>query len=539
MDYFHKKVTGMKFANYLDKRILIGFVYVLFVVVQALSYLRSNINIDRSLTLFAFYCLAPYFYYQKRTTLKFSNNLSAQILGIILCGLVLVKLLTLAQVDVYAFWILAPPVFILGLILLADGFRGIKQFWRLIFGIFFVCGLIQALIRRFVDISLISAKLSAYFLWMIGFDSVSDGTLLFVNNGVVDVYIDCTVLPLFFSSLELLIIIWLFFPKYISNLFFYVVCAFLITFPLSLVRIAIMALVVNDDSAFNFWHGADGSNIFMSISLLALSGIIIFRSPSHVSVDPSIVLLRDTYHPKNSVLVTLTVLVATFLLGYIIISSYGGALRISGYQFPDQINLTNWDFEYSRQLSLTEIEALTVNKNEMLTKEKLLRYQTEQKNTNTIMAVRRFFYNSITDNSNLNSSLYYVINADGRFPGLENSNFSDFNSEVLQKALDNNSPPKEYVEFTDNSKDYLVSCISPAGKGFVDPKSFVLASRILQTLLNPVYLYQWVIGQKIMWDKRCVWTQLSIDHQTDNSDNQLKNAWEELVTYWQLNFPAI
>jgi hypothetical protein len=221
MGYFSTKVAEMNFVNYLDKRLLIFLIFCLFVIAQALSYLRSNIDI--SLTLFIFYFVAIYYYYQKQATLKFSNNLLAQILGLILCGLVLVKLLTLTNVDVQAFWAVAPPVMLLGLVLLADGFHGIRQFWRSLFGVVFICGLftrIQWFVEKFISLNAISAKISAYFLWIIGFDAVSEGSLVLVNGGIIDIYAGCTAFPLFFSSLELLIIIWLFFQNIFLIYFF-------------------------------------------------------------------------------------------------------------------------------------------------------------------------------------------------------------------------------------------------------------------------------------------------------------------------------
>jgi cyanoexosortase A len=549
MGYFSAKVAEINFVNYLDKRLLIFFTFCLFIVAQALSYSRSNLDISFGLTLFIFYFLALYFYYQKRATLKFSNNLLAQILGLILCSLVVIKLLTLASVDVQAFWAVAPPVMFLGLVLLADGFHGIRQFWRLLFGVVFICGLftrIQWFIEKLVSLNVISAKISAYFLWIIGFDAVSEGSLVLVNDGIIDIYAGCTAFPLFFSSLELLIIIWLFFPKYVSNLFFYIVCAFLISFPLSIIRLAIMALVVNNASAFEFWHGTNGSNIFMSINLLTLIAIVIIRSPNDFVIDNSDISntqLKEANSLKKSFLVTLMALIATLLLGYVIFLPYGGALKIANYQFPGQINLNNWYFQFSQQMTLKEIDQFVINKyetnqDEMITKEQFLQYQIKQINENTIMDAKRFFYKNIADNFDLNSSFYYVINANGKFPGLTDSSFSEFDPEVFQKALKNDLTSKEYIHFSDNNKNYLVSCISPTGESFIDSNSFILASRIRQILLNPVYLYQWLIGQRLMWDRRCVWVQLSIESQTANSVNHLESAWRELLAYWQQNFPA-
>jgi cyanosortase A-associated protein len=307
-----------------------------------------------------------------------------------------------------------------------------------------------------------------------------------------------------------------------------------------------MAVVVNNASAFAFWHGTDGSNIFMSINLLTLITIVIIRSPSDFAINNLDTLntqLKEANAPKKSFLIILIAFIATLLLGYVIFWPYGGALKIAKYQFPEQINLNNWHLQFSQQMTLKEIDEFVVNKYEInqdkiMTKEQLLQYQIKQVNENTIMDAKRFFYKNIADNFDLNSSFFYIINANGKFPGLTNSNFSEFDPEVFQKALKNNVASEGYIHFSDNNKDYLVSCISPTGKSFIDSTSFILASRIRQTLLNPAYFYQWLIGQRLMWDRRCVWVQLSIESQTENSVNHLESAWQELLAYWQRNFPA-
>ena len=246
----------------------------------------------------------------------------------------------------------------LGLILLADGFHGIKQFWRLLFGIVFISGLftrIQWLIQNYASLNVISAKFSAYLLWMIGFEAVTDGTIIYVNDGAVDIYTGCTAFSMLFACVELLVILWLFFPKAVPNLFMALIVAFGITFSLSIVRLAIMSLVVNNPIDFDYWHGTDGSDIFMAASLIGFGAYLLINASDEFIVEgsspPSI--NSRINHPSWFVTLATTVSLLLFLL--IILLPQGGAKTFAGSPLPQNIDLAGWELKQSAPLSLAEM----------------------------------------------------------------------------------------------------------------------------------------------------------------------------------------
>lgn len=533
-----KKIYGH--ASF-DKSVLILAVYILFAFVQAIITWRSDIFFN--LNTFILYGLAYYFYYQKRQNLKFSNYWPAQLVGAVLIILISFKLLTLYAIDVYGFWAVAPPIMILGLVLLADSFHGIKQFWRLLFGIIFISGLflrIQWLLERHVNLNIISAKISTYFLWVIGFNAISEGTIVYVNGGAVDIRTPCTVFPMLFACIELFVLVWLFFPKAIPNTFLTLIVAFLITFPLSIVRLAIMALVVNNPSSFNYWHGTGGSNIFMSASLIGFAGFILISGSIESTVD-ALPLAEITRKNRYCWLTTLSAIVCIVLLTVTIFIPEGGARKFASYQLPTSIDLLGWKLSHSELLSPAEISIAINDSGEdnqsSFTVEEVRQYQENQNQANTVLAARRYSYqNNLTE---LVSTLRYVVNANGEFPGIRNPNFSNFDvNAVKQKSNAHSNGQDEFLLFTDNATTHLISCITPRGKSVINQNSLILSDRIRHTLLNPLSLYGWLKGERLLWDRRCLWIHLASPVNSPHTDNSLENAWQQLLQYWKSNFPA-
>jgi hypothetical protein len=288
MTTIQQQLNQLKPSLLLDKRIELGLIFSLFALVHILSLLRGGESLESGYVLLIFYGSAGYFYYQKNNQLKFSNHFFSQLLGGSLMSYLAIRILPLQQSKIRIFWTITAPLMILGLILLADGFRGIRQFWRLLLGITFIT-LISKSIEKIIFSSSylneISAKASAYILWYLGFNPQAKSTFLYVNGGVVNINSSCTALPIFLVYFNLLLILWLFYPKFfypklIKKFFWYLLSVFLISFLLSVVRIAVMALVVNDKPLFDYWHGNQGSNIFMIVGLLCFGGLIFFNVPN-------------------------------------------------------------------------------------------------------------------------------------------------------------------------------------------------------------------------------------------------------------------
>lgn len=159
--------------------------------------------------------------------------------------------------------------------------------------------LLASLAFRFAFLQKISAQLSSYFLWYLGFQSQSRENFIFVNDGAVNVNGSCTALPIFFIFLSLLVILSLYFPHLIHNLPLTTALALGIGFILSIIRIMIMAVVVNDKPVFDYWHGTTGSNIFTSAGLLLFGGYLLWQMPSSPMMAKSVPIIQNYKNSKT------------------------------------------------------------------------------------------------------------------------------------------------------------------------------------------------------------------------------------------------
>ena len=409
-----------------DKRIILGIVFCLLAIVHFFSLWRSAQPFENSLILLMFYGAAIYFYYNDQQKLKFSNHLFPQLAGGITACLIAVKITSLYQNEVKVAWALIAPLMVLSLVLLADGFRGIKTYWRVLFGITWISSISPAaeeLLSKSTFLNAFSAQFSSFFLWYLGFNSRVESSFIYVNGGVVDVYAGCTALPFLILFVNLLVVLWLFYPSLIQGIRFYLIASLAISFPLSIIRIGIMALVVNDKSAFAYWHGTSGSNLFMIIALACFWGVIFWkdsRNPTDIQDDQ---IKKDLPYKKPPFSWGFTI----FSIGLILIFSYGllspdgGANKVAEYQFPASLNLSGWNLVNSESLTPEEVNISTAamearkEKDSPLSTEELLAIREAQKGNNIVMDGRRYFYNN--ENGDLTVTLRYVINTFGNVGG--------------------------------------------------------------------------------------------------------------------------
>ncbi|MGA1621842.1 MAG: hypothetical protein ACO36E_03830, partial [Synechocystis sp.] len=375
--------------------------------------------------------------------------------------------------------------------------------------------------------------------------AATEGTLVYVNDGVIDVYADCTVFPMLFTCVELLIIVWLFFSRTVPNIstvLTTLIVAFLITFPLSIIRLGIIALVVNNPVDFNYWHGTQVSNIFMSISLITLGLFVLINSPDDFGMKFNV--RADTLHNRRPTwLVSLVTVTSTLIFIVIILLPQGGSQRFSSYQLPQTINLEGWTLQTSNPLSLAEMSiAVETEESENdevvnLTAKELLTYQQAQTNVNTLMAGQRYLYQD--NNSVLTTTLRYVVNANGDFPGIRSSEFAEFDIDAFRQQTETPLHHDKFLIFSDDSKLHLISCITPKGKSVTNPRSMILSDRIRHTLSNPLNIYQWLLGNRLIWDRRCVWVHLAHPSNRPNAQAQLEQAWRQLLEYFRAHYPKI
>ena len=170
---------------------------------------------------------------------------------------------------------------------------------------------------------------------------------------------------------------------------------------------------------------------------------------------------------------------------------------------------------------------------ETITPEQLKDYQTTQVEENVLMSGRHYVYE--TAQSPLNVQLSYVVNSDGTSPPITNN---DVTEDAYQNQLKTLQPNDPYFVYTGDHLTHLKSCFTPQGKAIVTKYALFRVSRIRDTVLNPGNFYQWMIGKRLMWDRRCLWVNVAMDSSSPDAKGRLVAVWQDLANYWQQHFPA-
>jgi len=203
-----------------------------------------------------------------------SSDRVSHYLGLVILGGIVVS--SFAALAEEAWFVRLFPVFaVLSLGLLTSGFR-LQQQWRtglLVIPLIIPRGLVEKGIEHLIGqiIQILTAQFAAFILHYLGVDIVQKGSTISSSFGSVEVLFRCTGVPLLILLLQLTFLLVVVFPVNQTQQFRLVVIAVAIAFLLSSARVALMAVVVKDSVAFEFWHGGNGSQIF-STGAIALFG---------------------------------------------------------------------------------------------------------------------------------------------------------------------------------------------------------------------------------------------------------------------------
>lgn len=223
---------------------------------------------------------AAFLLWEKQDQLHLESGIFASFFGATLLGLTLFKSSFLYGYDIFLRFF--PFITLVSLGLLASGFKGLKQYWQQFVILSFIA-IPPGLILKFIPLELMTAKVSAIFLWYLGFPLELKGTLLTLPTGSVDVYDGCAGVNVIFQLLGLTFLFIFMFPeiKPIHKVIAPIV-ATLVAFLVNAARVALLAVIVSDKEAFEYWHFGEGSLIFSMIAVL-LFGIFcwffILREP--------------------------------------------------------------------------------------------------------------------------------------------------------------------------------------------------------------------------------------------------------------------
>jgi cyanosortase A-associated protein len=473
----------------------------------------------------------------------------SRLLGLLLIFIPLVRsrfILFIEEGSIYKnISVLFVFISVIGYIILITGFKGLRQFKKeLIF--LSISSILLPCINAIVSIAgsnikdnfltVISAKFATFFLWYLGFNPVNQASIIDVNGGAINVIWGCTGWHLFMILLQLSCCVLFLFRSSFENPIFPFIVSFFISFILSIIRLIIMALVVKDKVAFDYWHHGQGSSLFTSASMILFWGIIFLKLPNSLSFDLPSVNLRAR---PNSFLLTVSVILGLIFLSFsLLFSPIEGVNKISSYQFPDQIPLSNWKSVDGHASNL-------IGKNLKPNHSSREEYGIELDKLNKILAGRVYYYKN--NNIRLTVNTNYIVNTLANI----NSYYDNFEkSSYLKNAVEKKGKDGFYLNFTNENQLYFTACVNSQGKTSVTSRQFInyfyphqimnyfYKSSLINFKIDHIILNS-LMGKMLLNDKRCLLLEVSIDSRSPDRDAQLMAVWTELVSYWQKNFPPL
>jgi cyanoexosortase A len=255
-------------------------------VVQMTLFSKSG---DASLTGngLLFWGVAAYLIWERRDRLNLNSSLLASLGGALLLSLVLVKGSTLYHEDPFIY--ISPLISLLGLGLLASGFKGLKQYWQEFLIISFLVPP-AGLLSRVVDISEWTARASALILTSLTYKARREGVFIFLPKGGVEVYSGCSGIANIVHLVGVSVILLVMFPTTWTKRWLLMLCAVVIAFVVNAFRVALMAILSEntDLRMFEYWHKGDGSLVFSTLSVLLLCVcfyFLVFRTENELEAE--------------------------------------------------------------------------------------------------------------------------------------------------------------------------------------------------------------------------------------------------------------
>ena len=211
----------------------------------------------------------------------------SRFVGLLLLGAIVTKSLAIAHVEAW-FVRLFPAFAVLSLGLLLSGFQ-LKRHWRaglLLLPLMLPKGILERTIEQMIGqpLQVFTAQFAAFVLHYLGFNTAHHHTTITINQGAVEVLFRCTGIPLLMLLLQLALLFFVMVPLSQQQRVRIIFIAVLIAFLLSSLRVALMAIVVNDPIAFAYWHGGNGSQLF-STGAIVLFGWFCQQSLPRIGID--------------------------------------------------------------------------------------------------------------------------------------------------------------------------------------------------------------------------------------------------------------
>jgi cyanosortase A-associated protein len=282
------------------------------------------------------------------------------------------------------------------------------------------------------------------------------------------------------------------------------------------IRVALLAVVVDKKSLFEYWHSYTGGSIFMAIATItfaALCNWILPLEQFHATEkhDP---VAADTINPKR------VFLLATTWMGIVLTALYLIASKrvLNTSIFPDILNLNSWQQVAVKSVSEQKSDTLITPNSKVMQFGKDYKY--------------------LKDDQQMGLQMRYVVNTRGE-PNPFLQQLSDNLVKDSQKTVKYIQGIGYYALYSDTNQAYLTACINRRGGGTVTSAQF-MQNRYAYDLTWSRIL-PWVLGKDVLRDNRCMWVQLSAPLNGVADTNiypVLESIWTNNYAAWQSLFPT-
>ena len=240
---------------------------------------KTTGDIDQLTTDSLFWGAIFWLLWRKKDDLDYRSDPLSGFIGLVLLGLILSKALALFWFESVLLPIL-PISAAIALCLIASGLKGLGQYLQELFFawfLFFPTGVIGFFIDGVVHITVLNAKLASYFLYYVGFDVASQGNQVLLSlpeSGNVEAIVDypCAGVPMILLMLKLSLLLVSLITLSSKQKILIPMFSIGLGFFLGVIRVCILTLSIPNPTQFNYWHGAQGSQIFSTLAIVIFAG---------------------------------------------------------------------------------------------------------------------------------------------------------------------------------------------------------------------------------------------------------------------------
>lgn len=479
----------------------------------------------------AFFVLSALFLlWKKRNDIVISPQKLASSLGFLILGWVLLR-------GTSVFWFelrfsqFIPLIYFLGLALITSGWK-LKLYTRS-FLILFLLSLVSTIKQSMTsfqigswNLSQLTAQGSAFFLHYLGFNVNHENVYIHLNSGSVEVFYACTGGPLIALLLNLTLGLVLITPISWRLLWKLLLGICTMGFFLGMVRVALLAVVVSDEAAFDYWHGSQGNQIFSLIAFSIWMIAVHFVYENHDNNLRSPLLSREDNHksstsPQKASATTFSLTSPTsWFLSITSIIMMGVTMatliipevarrEIQPLQFPSKVTLSGW----------TEEKSIPLVKQP----ETKLRFD-------RLRSGREYHYGQ--QEAKVTVALRFSSPTVGRLENYIKQTYPKPLETAYRQGNTRYIPNRgNYRLFQDDEKAYLSACLTPTGESTVDFQNYV--NKANRQVFNWQTLIPRLLGEKSLRERRCLWVNLS----TPLNSNSPETSYQLLESVFKTGYP--